>query len=131
MPSYKFKKIERLTNKKKFDLLFENGNVIKAFPVKIIYRITPPEVDTSIIQFAFTVPKRSFKKAVDRNFLKRRIKESFRLNKHKIYETLKGKELTISAIIIYVDREKNTYASIDKGVQKGIQKLIKAVTEQH
>lgn len=126
MSSFRFFKTERLTNKRKFENLFQNGKSINAYPLKLIYVLEPRNSDTVPVQFAFTIPKRSFKKAVDRNFLKRRIKETFRLNKHRVYNLLAPKEMSIYGIFIFIEKEKRSFHEIDKAMLIAISKLEKA-----
>ena len=123
MPSFKISKSELLSNKNRLSNLFESGKVVKAFPFKIIYISEKTTAHFPQVQFAFSIPKRSFKKAVDRNFLKRRIKEAFRLHKHKIYDAL-VKDQSIYGIIIYIDKEKRDFHSIKKAYDKASIKLI-------
>ena len=126
MPSFKLSKSELLSNKSRISKLFESGLVVKAFPFKIIYISEPRKEYFPPLQFAFTIPKRSFKKSVDRNYLKRRIKEAYRLQKHQIYESLKSDQ-SVYGIIIYIDREKRDFHSIQKAYDKASAKLIAAL----
>ncbi len=77
-----FKKAERLHKKKIIKELFEKGSSFYLFPFKVIY--TPAPADVTNTQILISVPKRSFKKAVDRNKIKRRIREAYRLNKQSL-----------------------------------------------
>ena len=79
-PIYKFPKKEKLCSKILIDSLFSNGKSIYLYPFRIKYSLSS-DPDASNHQFLATVPKRNFKRAVDRNLLKRRIKEAYRLNK--------------------------------------------------
>ncbi len=115
MSDYSFPKSERLTNKKKFDLLFEEGKVVKGFPLKLIYIIGGEGEET---QFAFTVPKRAFKKAVDRNLLKRRMKEAYRLNRQSFVDAIHIENKSIFGIFIYINRSSTGYSDIEKGMKK-------------
>lgn len=124
MAEFKFPKSERLTNKKKFEKLFESGIVVKAFPFKLIYLIEDTKEDAEPMQFAFTVPKRSFNKAVDRNYIKRRMKEAFRLSKHEIIENIDIEKQILYAILIYTNRDKMGYHKIEKGWNKVLKKLL-------
>lgn len=87
MPA-KFTKQERLCSKKQIDLLFLKGNTAAAHPLKLIF-IETELAYVKPCQAMFVVPKRSFKKAHDRNKLKRRMREAYRLNKESFYELLK------------------------------------------
>jgi len=126
MTDFKFPKSERLTNKKKFEKLFESGQTIKAFPLKIVYILEEETEGSPKTQFAFTVPKRSFKKAVDRNYIKRRMKEAFRLHKHEIPENIDLEKKNLYGIFIYINRGKQEFHAIEKAMVKGLSKLFKA-----
>ncbi len=85
-----FTKAERLNSKKIIDQLFEKGSekteAVFLYPFRVVclYAIVTDLKPTSIL---ISVSKRLFKKAVDRNLIKRRIKEAYRLNKNLIYNS--------------------------------------------
>ena len=81
-----FQKSLRLTHKREIERLFSSGSRVKSHPFIIIYNTLPKQNDTPF-KLLISVPKRNFKKTVDRNFLKRRIREVIRKNK----ELLSGK----------------------------------------
>lgn len=76
---------------------------------------TPAEV-------SFSVSKKSFKRAVIRNLLKRRLREAYRLNKPAFYASIpEGQQIAI--MFIYTCKEVKDYQSIEKGMQKALKKL--------
>ena len=77
-----FPKVEKLTGKKKIEELFQRGSSFFLHPFLLKYTASDAEVH----QILISVPKKKFKRAVDRNLIKRRIREAYRLNKHLIYE---------------------------------------------
>jgi ribonuclease P protein component len=82
--NFSFPKSERLTQIKIIDSLFQKDstNVSQRFvyPFRVLY-LSNSQANLELPQIVISVPKRKFKKAVDRNLLKRRIREAYRLNK--------------------------------------------------
>lgn len=76
---YSFSKSEKLTGKKKIEELFRSGSSFYLDDFQIKYRLGRDEETNH--RLLITVPKKNFKRAVDRNLLKRRIREAYRLNK--------------------------------------------------
>ncbi len=112
-----FNKQERLCSKKQMELLFSKGKNNFAHPLKFIFI----EVNTKLqypAQIMFVVPKRQFKKAHDRNKLKRRMREAYRLNKGAFYESLKISNKIIIAAFIYVGKKPDEYKTIEKSIQQ-------------
>lgn len=70
-----------------------------------------------------SVPKRLFKRAVDRNLLKRRIREAYRKNKKELYAVLEQKEIKLDLVIQYQNREIESFHVIEKALIKGLEKL--------
>ncbi len=79
---------------------------------------------------AVSVPKRLFKKAVDRNLLKRRIREAYRLNKTDLHELVLRKDLKIILVIQYKHREIAGYQAIEEALLLGLRKLAQKLDAQ-
>lgn len=116
-----FKKEERLTSKTVIKELFTKSSSFALYPFKVLYNAEEIEQDLNA-KVIFTVPKRAFKKAVDRNFIRRRMKESYRLFKNDFYPQLPN--LKLSLCIIYIAKEKNEFQFIDKKMKLALQKLV-------
>ena len=77
-------------------------------------------------QFAVSVPRRTFPKAVNRNPLRRRIREAYRLHKHLLYEQLTMSESThLALLFIYTAKTPLPYKDIEGAIQKIIERLVK------
>jgi ribonuclease P protein component len=81
MGKFTFKKEERLSREKIIQELFEKGSSFYLYPFKV-YFMQNPNPDSATHQVLISVSKKNFKRAVDRNSIKRRIREAYRLNKN-------------------------------------------------
>lgn len=114
--SNKLTKEERLKSKVSIELLFKEGKGTVKFPIKMQYM---PH-DRPMHQVAFTAPKRNFKRAVDRNRIKRQMREAYRTNKYILYE----KDLQPQAIFfIYIGREMPTFTNLEKRMKQCLKEL--------
>jgi len=125
MEKFTFKKKERLCSQKIIGNLFQKGNSFALFPFRIYWQITTSE-QLSPAQVAISVPKKKFKKAVDRNLIKRRIKEAYRKNKQNLYHDLKSKNLNIAFILIYLAPDLMPYPELEEKMILTLQKLMES-----
>lgn len=103
----KFPKNEKLKSSKTIENLFLNGKKHIQFPLKIIYLETSESKNNKV---AFSVPKRNFKKAVERNRIKRLLREIYRLNKHRLVK----KEANLLILFIYIGKQMPDYHTLEK-----------------
>lgn len=125
---FSFKKEERLCSKKTIDKLFTEGETFLAYPVKIVFLKTQhPGIFP--VKAGFSVGKRNFKKAVQRNLIKRKMREAYRLNKPELYKKLGENQLAV--FFIFIGKTVPEYAVVEAGVKKGIKKLIQVVSDKN
>jgi ribonuclease P protein component len=113
-----FKKEERLCNKRLIDKLFHNGSSFLCYPFKVSWSAADG-VQIMPVQVLFAVSKKRYKRAVDRNLLKRRMREAYRLHKQEaLYNFLQQADKRIILSIAYIGKEISDYKLIDKKMQK-------------
>jgi ribonuclease P protein component len=119
-----FCKHDRLKSSLAIEELYREGRSIISYPLKCYYSMSEIIGKECIIRVAFTVPKKTFKKAVDRNTLKRRMREAYRLNFRTIFETfIKQNNKQLQLFFIYIGKESLNYESIEKGLKEGLNNL--------
>lgn len=97
-------KIERLKSRKLIELLFAEGKTIKSYPIILVYLALDNEEGKPPLQIAVSVSKRKFKRAPDRNKVKRQLREAYRTQKHLFLNTFNSNKRYI-AMFIYVSNE--------------------------
>lgn len=118
-----FKKEERLCSKKSLDLLFKNGSSFLLYPFRISYLLVP-DLHQYPVQVVINVAKKRFKRAVDRNLIKRRIREAYRKQKNQqLYTVLNKRDELLLLSIQYIGKEINDYAVFEKKLSLSLQKL--------
>lgn len=104
------------------ELLFKEGLSQASYPIKLVYLETPVNLIYPA-QAMFVVPKRLFKKAHDRNTLKRRMREVYRLYKSEWYASVVEKNKKVLLAFIYISKKEEDYQAIEKAIQKLLQKI--------
>jgi len=126
-----FRKNERLSSQKEITQLVKEGNTFLCYPLRVLWLVSHNERNASFqIQAAFSVPKKKFKKAVDRNTLRRRLKEAFRHNKDAFKKEMKDYPYTVSLLIIFTPVNALNYEKIEAGIKKSFQILKKQIAEK-
>ena len=126
--SFTFRKDERLSYKRHIDELFQEGTSFNISPLRIIYMVNTslPEAGVKLM---ISVPKKKIKRAVDRNRIKRLIREAYRLNKHLLYTMLNNYSVNLYVGIIFTGNNiPGGYRELEKTVIICLERLGKAVT---
>jgi ribonuclease P protein component len=121
-------KSERLKSRKQIEKLFSDGKSFAVFPYKVFYNTTNDQQPTaSALQFGTGVSARNFKKAVDRNKIKRLTREAYRLQKKALYQLLIEKKLLLNVFFVYTGKELPEYKLVFEKVKIALQKLSKGI----
>lgn len=125
---HSFPKTERLASKKLITELFNARNTLRVDPFKIVWIKTNLTSNTTPVQLAISVSKRSFKKAVIRNKLKRRIREAYRKNKQLLYQPLTKGNIQCAIMLIYIAKTELEYQEIESKIILTLQRLVSKIS---
>ena len=130
-------KHERLKSRKLIEQLFKQGKSFNLFPFRVYFLLNvslnvqqvPSKPITSNTQFGAGVSTKNFKKAVDRNRIKRHAREAWRLQKHTIEDLLNKKNKHLAVFFIYTQKDFADYKTIYTKTGLIINKLEKLIHE--
>ena len=126
-----FTKAERLSSFREIRNLMQDGRPLFHYPFKVLYRkAAPAQVSGPAPQphaLVISVPKRNFKRAVHRNLLKRRIRESYRLHKTR----LDTPHVQMHLLLVYVAKQILEYKEIENKVADRLGKISEMVQQEH
>ena len=123
---FNYPKEEKLKSKIKIGLLFSEGKSVSKYPLRMVFYPGAIGADT-LTQMGVSVSKKHFKKAVDRNYFKRVLRETYRLNKHLLLDTL---EQPHSFMLFYQTKERLTFAEINTKTIQLFEKFLMQTKKQ-
>ena len=118
-------KDEKLKSRKLIEHLFAEGKRVKSFPLQLIYLQISHDSEFPV-KVGFSVPKKVVKLAVDRNRIKRMMREAYRLNKYLISENIKEPYIFM---FIYTAKEEPKYADLVEILKKVFVKFLSKIEE--
>ena len=119
---FEFPKNQKLCNEKSIERLFKNGKSLSEKPFRIIYSIDYNNEDV-FLKALIVVPKKRVRLASDRNVIKRRVKEAYRLQKSELEKYLKSKNHQLNLAIIYQKHEILDYKLIEEKIKLLLSRL--------
>lgn len=122
--AFTYSKKEKLKSKKLIDQLFSEGQSVSVYPLRLVFLNTTHNDETSV-KTGISVSKRNFKTAVDRNRIKRLLREVYRLNKDSYFNNLTTQ---YAFMILYIGKEKPTLAQIEMKMSNLFEKFSKKVS---
>jgi ribonuclease P protein component len=127
MDSFTFRKKEKLCSQKLIGEMFLSGNSFLCYPLKVTWMKAEELQSEFPVQVAFSVPKRIFKRAHDRNRLKRLMREAYRLQKSSLYKVADNEKMKIILMFVYIGKEQTQFNRIETSVGKVISRMIKEI----
>lgn len=126
MSEFRLRRGERLKSYKEIGRLFRRGShSFGKYPLRLVWREVSERRSAFPVQFALSVPKKRFRRAVDRNRLRRRIREAYRLHKHELYAKLPAEAPQLAWMIIYTGKEEQDFATIARSMHKLIERFVR------
>lgn len=123
-----FGKEEKLCSQKLIGDIFLSGKSFLCYPLKVVWKRVddlPCEVP---VQIAFSVPKRNFKRAHDRNRIKRLMRESYRLQKSAILLWIENEKTKYALMVVYIGKDMSQYSTINSAIAKCLMRLRKEIS---
>ncbi|MEO8234399.1 MAG: ribonuclease P protein component [Flavobacterium sp.] len=120
-----YPKTEKLKSKTTIDLLFSEGKSVSKYPLRLVY--VPIDLENEEqIKMGVSVSKKYFKKAVDRNYFKRVLRETYRLNKHLLLE---NSEKIYGFMFFYQTKDRLSYQEINEKTIQLFEKFVASIKE--
>jgi ribonuclease P protein component len=126
--NFSFGKEYKLCSHNQIDILFKEGKKVKEYPLTVIYTYTEIEIPKSF-QLLISVPKRLFKKAHDRNYIKRCIREVVRKNKQELETKLETNNKKLIFAIVFTSKEQLTFSLLEQKLIKALGKLTLQINQ--
>ena len=120
--NFTYSKAEKLKSKTTIDLLFSKGKSVSKYPLRLVY-LEGDFGDDLPIKIGVSVSKKHFKKAVDRNYFKRVLRETYRLNKHLLWDNL---STPFSLMLLYQSKDQLSFEEINKKTIQLFEKFLEA-----
>lgn len=125
MPDQRFRPGEHLKSRRVIRGLFQGAPSFVQYPLRLVWQPMETRRSPFPIQMALSVPKRRFRSAVQRNRLRRRMREAYRLHKSWLYQKLEEEERQLAFMIIYVGKEELPFEQIQGATRRMLRRFLK------
>jgi ribonuclease P protein component len=124
-----FGKAEKLKSRKAIDQLYLEGKTFAVFPVRVTYRFMASTEPTVLV--GITVSKRNFKRAVDRNRIKRLLREAYRLQKTGLLEAAQSTGKIVHLFFMYTDKTIPPFQQVKEAINISLRRLERKLIEHN
>jgi len=141
-----YSKQEKLKSRKALEELFAKGKHFSVFPIKVFYTVVDQSVSdwaadnargnseiklnhSALVQAGVGVSSRIFKKAHDRNKVKRLLREVYRTQKQPLYTKVAANQQQLNVFFLYIGKELPVFADLQIAMEKTLEKLIRKISE--
>ncbi|MDD4921732.1 MAG: ribonuclease P protein component [Bacteroidales bacterium] len=125
---FTFSKKERLCSETQITELFLNGKSFMSYPVRVVWQALK-SVENPEIRVVMSVPKKKLKHAVDRNRVKRLLRECYRLNKKDLLDQVLSQGFSVRLAFIWIPAEVLGYPKVEKKMKEALVKLQKELSD--
>lgn len=126
---FRFTKQEKLTGETVVTELFLQGASFIAYPVRVVWSASKSE-DSPSLKVLMSVPKKKLKHAVDRNRVKRLLREAYRLHKEELTTMVTVQQLQVRMAFVWIPNEVLDYAKVERKVIDALSKMQKLLTSE-
>jgi len=123
---FTYPKIEKLKSKTTIDLLFSKGASVSKYPLRLVY-ISGNFGENIPIKMGVSVSKKHFKNAVDRNYFKRVLRETYRLNKYLLLDNL---NMPYAFMLLYQTKDRLSYEEINTKTIQLFEKFLVTIKKE-
>ena len=109
---------EHLKSKSVIEQLYAKGASVTVFPLRAVFIEQAQEQQEPVAAILINVAKKRFRHAVDRNLVKRRIREAYRLNRHPALDEMNGSDCRVDVAFIYVADRLMEYAAVERAMRR-------------
>jgi ribonuclease P protein component len=124
--NFTYPKSEKLKSKNTIDLLFSKGKSVSKYPLRLVY-VESTFAENVPLKMGVSVSKKHFKKAVDRNYFKRVLRETYRLNKHALIDNL---DKPYAFMLLYQSKDRLSYEEINTKTIQLFEKFLNAIKKE-
>ena len=130
LKNFTYQKNEKLKSKITIDLLFSKGKSVSKYPLRLVFVESDygiPEGSNQKLKMGVSVSKKYFKHAVDRNYFKRVLRETYRLNKHILIANLDKK---YAFMFFYQTKDRLSYEQINTKTIQLFEKFVQQLKNE-